>query len=311
MTKIKRDLSAIVDEIHVELKRDTAGIIKIGTLLAEAKKQVEHGKWLPWIEENFSMSEATAQRYLKVHRFLKTRSVRDLEAAKNLSATALYDLAASAPARPYTPKAIDVIFNEAAEGKRIGYDRVLRIACDFQWEEDKAAARAADEAEALAKRSEAEAKAEAENIISLADAKANEWINTTAEQEAAARANDSEQEAADASAEARKALYADDTDPADPQPKPEQRVVTKADLMDIVDCVVSLGDGSDLTIPDADLELWDALHDAAKTLNKLTSSMFDNDTALSEQISARYNAREAEDKAKQEAERKARRKAAA
>jgi len=198
MTKIKRDLSVIVDEIHIELKRDTAGIIKIGALLAEAKKQVEHGKWLPWIENNFSMSEATAQRYLKVHRFLKSRNVRDLEAAKNLSASALYDLAANRLCC-WTPEAMQAIFDEAA-CKRVGSDRAWWIAREIF-----------DKAEAEAK---PRPEAEAENIVNFADAaeaRSNDWIESTAEQEAA-RADDSEQEAADASAEARKQQYAKEND---------------------------------------------------------------------------------------------------
>jgi hypothetical protein len=141
MKTVRRELSAIANEIHVELKRDTAGTIKIGDLLAEAKKQIKHGEWLPWIEENFSMSQATAQRYLQVHKFLKSRSLRDLEAAKNMSATALYELAATKRDAAYTAEAVQAIFDEAAEGKRIGHGRVQQIA----WEkEDKAAAAHAD-----------------------------------------------------------------------------------------------------------------------------------------------------------------------
>jgi Protein of unknown function (DUF3102) len=140
MKTVRRELSTIANEIHVELKQDTAGIIKIGGLLAEAKKQIKHGEWLPWIEENFSMSQATAQRYLQVHKFLKTRTVRDLEAAKNLSTSALYNLAATKPHDDvYTQEAIQAIFNEAAEGKRVGAHRAQQIAWE---EEDKAAAAA-------------------------------------------------------------------------------------------------------------------------------------------------------------------------
>jgi hypothetical protein len=323
MTK-RRELSVIVDEIHIELKRDTAGIIKIGALLAEAKGQVKHGEWLPWLEENFSMSKATAQRYLQVHKFLKNRTVRDLEAAANLSASALYDLAgdaamARAAIHYYTPEAVEAVLDEAAAGKRVGRDRAWSITSKIRdAEEEKAAA----EAEAL-KRAEAETKpqqeAATENIVNFADAaeaRANEWIETTAEQEAAAAeleaADQPKQPEADASAETRNAFYADDAAEPQPQPEPQQperRVVTKAELMIIVGHVASLGDGSDLTIPDADLELWDALHGAMETLRTLTSSMVWDGTALSKQIWARHNAREAEDKAKQQAERKAERKA--
>jgi hypothetical protein len=168
MRIVRRELSTIANEIHVELKRDTAGVIKIGTLLAEARKQVKHGKWLPWIEENFSMSEATAQRYLQVYKFLKSRSLRDFEVAENLSATALYELAATKRDAAYTAEAVQAIFDEAAKGKRMGHRRVQHIAWE---EEDKAAAHAdieddveaaeadieAEETEAAAERAEAEA----------------------------------------------------------------------------------------------------------------------------------------------------------
>jgi Protein of unknown function (DUF3102) len=128
MKTVRRELSTIANEIRGELKRDIGGIIKIAALLAEARKQAKHGQWLPWIEENFSMSEATAQRYLQVNRFLKSRTVRDLEAAENLSASAIYKLAATKPDDDlYTSEAIAAIFDEAV-GKRVGTDRIWSIA---------------------------------------------------------------------------------------------------------------------------------------------------------------------------------------
>lgn len=37
-----------------------------GTLLLQAKEQIPHGEWLPWIAANFQGSERTAQAYMRV-----------------------------------------------------------------------------------------------------------------------------------------------------------------------------------------------------------------------------------------------------
>ncbi len=84
-----RDLSVITDEIKVVLKRRTADIIKLGGLLCEAKKQVGHGEWLPWLSREFSLSERSSQRYMKVYKLaVKYDTVADL----NISPSALYML---------------------------------------------------------------------------------------------------------------------------------------------------------------------------------------------------------------------------
>ena len=90
MTLINRTLSVIADELHAALKRETDEIIDIGGLLTEAKAHMKHGEWLPWLRNEFSMSERSAQRYMKAHEFAKSATVSDF----NLSPTALYLLSA-------------------------------------------------------------------------------------------------------------------------------------------------------------------------------------------------------------------------
>ncbi len=51
--------------------------VNAGSLLAEAKAQVEHGQWGSWLEDNFEGSPRTAQAYMKV-----AREVPNLDAAK-------------------------------------------------------------------------------------------------------------------------------------------------------------------------------------------------------------------------------------
>ena len=40
--------------------------VRCGELLAEAKAQVRHGAWLPWLAENFPASVRTAQGYMRL-----------------------------------------------------------------------------------------------------------------------------------------------------------------------------------------------------------------------------------------------------
>jgi hypothetical protein len=48
------------------LQRGLAHAIAAGKLLLEAKEQIPHGQWLPWLREHAQIPERTAQRYMKV-----------------------------------------------------------------------------------------------------------------------------------------------------------------------------------------------------------------------------------------------------
>jgi hypothetical protein len=51
-------LPIIIRTMNAALKSGTKNIIKIGGLLAEAKElATDHGTWLPWLRDNFAMSE--------------------------------------------------------------------------------------------------------------------------------------------------------------------------------------------------------------------------------------------------------------
>ena len=53
MRATPRPLPTIEAELRVALKRETFDIIAIGDLLTEAKRQVGHGRWLPWLTRQF------------------------------------------------------------------------------------------------------------------------------------------------------------------------------------------------------------------------------------------------------------------
>ena len=71
------DIAARINEAYdrVSEARDRANAfaqsaieaaVEAGRLLIEAKDQVGHGGWLPWLKANTSVSERTAQYYMKL-----------------------------------------------------------------------------------------------------------------------------------------------------------------------------------------------------------------------------------------------------
>jgi Protein of unknown function (DUF3102) len=64
------DLAARIRVEHeataVSLKQSVEHAIAAGELLLEAKGQLAHGEWLPWLAESCTISERTAQLYMRV-----------------------------------------------------------------------------------------------------------------------------------------------------------------------------------------------------------------------------------------------------
>jgi hypothetical protein len=49
----------------IAMKRSAEHAMAAGDLLIEAKAQLKHGQWLPWLAEHCAMSERTAQLYMR------------------------------------------------------------------------------------------------------------------------------------------------------------------------------------------------------------------------------------------------------
>jgi hypothetical protein len=121
-----RALKVIEGELRQALKRETADIVKIGELLLEAKAQLPHGCWLPWLRRGFSLSERSARRYMGAGRFAKTQAKSATVADLALSPSALYLVSGG----ELPAKAVAAIMKEAAS-KRVGGDRAQEIAAPF------------------------------------------------------------------------------------------------------------------------------------------------------------------------------------
>lgn len=97
-----RTLAVIADDIRSALKFDTANAIRIGNLLIEARAKVKkHGRWLPWLNQEFSMSDRTAQKYTKAAKFV---AKYELSSDLKLSPSALYLLSEDAAWNWYDKK---------------------------------------------------------------------------------------------------------------------------------------------------------------------------------------------------------------
>jgi hypothetical protein len=156
----KRRLSAIAADLRKALRREATDIVDIGRLLVEAKEQVAHGDWLPWLQREFSLSERSAQKYMRAHRFV---TEYESDSYFNLSQSALYWL--SEPRQDFfSPTTVKAILQEAKH-RRIDEDEALAIASRLESETEETKTEETETEEADATQRDA---AEAETILASA-----------------------------------------------------------------------------------------------------------------------------------------------
>lgn len=86
----ERSITTITDEIIFYKSVGGQAVIEIGKRLAEAKAQLKHGEWLPWLSEKVEFSETSAQRFMQLAReYGNTSLVGDLGTSKALALLAL------------------------------------------------------------------------------------------------------------------------------------------------------------------------------------------------------------------------------
>lgn len=85
-----RDIETITGEILEAKRAGGEAILTIGRGLIEAKAQLSHGEWLPWLEERVEFSERTARNFMRLARdWTNRQALADLGATKALQLLAL------------------------------------------------------------------------------------------------------------------------------------------------------------------------------------------------------------------------------
>ena len=85
-----RPIETITTEILYLKSKAGEAIIEIGKRLIEAKAQLEHGEWLPWLEDKVGFSDRSAQGFMRIAKeFPNPQPVADLGVSKALQILAL------------------------------------------------------------------------------------------------------------------------------------------------------------------------------------------------------------------------------
>ena len=220
-----RDIDIITEEINFYKQQAGMAILEIGKRLAEAKSQLSHGEWLPWLEEKVEFSERSAQQYIRLWReYGKSATVADLGVRKALVLLALPESereefaaekhvvdGAEKNARDMTAKELEeaVRQRKLAELKADSVQRELDKQKEFAAQAEAEAAKAREAAEqaaadvqeakdtAMAAQEElARVRGELEQLRSRPVEVAVQTVNASEEQLAAARAEAQEAAAA-------------------------------------------------------------------------------------------------------------------
>lgn len=193
----QRDIDIITEEINFYKQQAGMAILEIGKRLAEAKSQLSHGEWLPWLEEKVEFSERSAQQYIRLWKeYGKSATVADLGVRKALVLLALPESereefaaekhvvdGAEKTARDMTAKELE----KAIAERNAAREAAEQAAADVQEAKDTAMA---------AQEELARVRGELEQLRSRPVEVAVQTVNASEEQIAAARAEAQEAAAA-------------------------------------------------------------------------------------------------------------------
>ena len=192
-----RDIGIITEEINFYKQQAGMAVLEIGKRLAEAKSQLSHGEWLPWLEEKVEFSERSAQQYIRLWKeYGKSATVADLGVRKALVLLALPESereefaaekhvvdGAEKTARDMTAKELE----KAIAERNAAREAAEQAASDVQEAKDTAMA---------AQEELARVRGELEQLRSRPVEVAVQTVNASEEQIAAARAEAQEAAAA-------------------------------------------------------------------------------------------------------------------
>ena len=112
--EVEAELAPRAERIRSLVNVARSCIIEVGRELIEAREDIPHGQWLPWLRHEFQWSRDTAANYIRVAEAFQIPNSSEFPAF-NISARALYALAA--PGIPQTVR--DAAVQAAVEGGHI------------------------------------------------------------------------------------------------------------------------------------------------------------------------------------------------
>ena len=133
LTKLAQRINAAHSKIQQAMKAGLEHAIEAGLLLIEAKAAVGHGEWLPWLDQNCTVSPRTAQAYMRVARHVpkledKSAAVADLtlrEALSQMASRAIEIAKLPAPAATKALEEAEEIPLRAAVGRAVTHERSM------------------------------------------------------------------------------------------------------------------------------------------------------------------------------------------
>lgn len=192
----ERDIEVITEEINFYKRQAGSAILEIGKRLVEAKAQLSHGEWLPWLEEKVAFSERSAQQYMRLWKeYGKSALSADLSISKALVLLALPESERedfttgthSVNGEEKTVSAMTVKELEKAIAERnAAREEAEKAAADIQEAKDTALA-AQEELARVRKELEELRTRPVEVAVQTVDASAEQTVDASAEQIAAAR----------------------------------------------------------------------------------------------------------------------------
>jgi hypothetical protein len=117
-----REINKLHGEILDAAKMSLTKAIKIGEILTGIKNKIEHGQWLPWIQNNFAFTDRTARNYMRcfdARDRLKLENVSDLSDAYTLLTQAKLE---SSPADDESAPVPESAFGNFIRARNIALD---------------------------------------------------------------------------------------------------------------------------------------------------------------------------------------------
>lgn len=119
---IAQEIRREVDAAEADFESAVQHAIRAGELLTEAKAQVNHGEWLPWLAQNFAAGARTAQNYMRL-----AGHAEDAQRVAHLGiGAALKQLAAPKPQEDAQPPDGLAAHEARAEAGLVAFARAMR-----------------------------------------------------------------------------------------------------------------------------------------------------------------------------------------